>query len=99
MKTINELDNEITHLKEELADKSANLQRLRKDEERKKRDLERKREAEEIEAVKAELAAEYKIERNAKFDKTWSIAWEYGHSSGLDEVKNYFHELVELILP
>lgn len=99
METIQELDNEITRLKEELAGKSANLQQLRKDEMRQKREQERQREAEEIEAIKAELAAEYEIERNAKFDKAWSIAWEYGHSSGVAEVKNYFHEIVELILP
>ncbi len=55
--------------------------------------------AKNIEAVKAEMAEEYGLERNAKFDKAWEIAWGHGHSSGIDEVKLYFGELVELIRP
>ncbi len=57
------------------------------------------REAREIEEAKASLAVEYKIPRDAKFDKAWRLAWEYGHSSGLSEVRLYFSELVELIRP
>lgn len=32
-----------------------------------------------------------------KTQKAWSIAWENGHSSGYNDVVNYFEELVELI--
>lgn len=52
-----------------------------------------------IEAMKAELAAEHGVPRDAKFDKAWIIAWSFGHSSGLPEVRYYFDEIVELIKP
>lgn len=59
----------------------------------------RQREEQEIEDAKILLAAEYGLERNAKFDKAWAIAWSLGHSSGIGEVKNYFHELAPLLEP
>lgn len=54
-------------------------------------------EAEKIKLAKAEAAAAHGLERNAKFDKAWDIAWSYGHASGIREVRMYFDELVELI--
>jgi hypothetical protein len=39
----------------------------------------------------------YGVTDNPKVDKAFSIAWDYGHSSGLREVENYFSEIVELI--
>lgn len=59
----------------------------------------REQEARDIETAMEELAQEYGLERNAKFNRCWSIAWELGHSSGIDEAKNYFHDLVDLIKP
>jgi len=59
----------------------------------------RKAESKAIESAKAEMAAEHGLERNAKFDKAWGIAWGHGHSNGIDEVKLYFGELAELIRP
>lgn len=53
----------------------------------------------EIEAVKAEFAERYSLPRNAKFDHAWDIAWDHGHSSGMDEVRGFFDELIELIRP
>ena len=50
-----------------------------------------------IEAAKAEMADTYGLERNAKFDIAWGIAWDHGHSAGIDEVKNYFQELADLL--
>ena len=50
-----------------------------------------------IEEVKARIATKHEISRGAKFEKAWRLAWEYGHSSGLPEVENYFDDLVELI--
>ena len=50
-----------------------------------------------IEAAKAELAAEHGLDRNDKFETAWGIAWEFGHSSGIPEVKYYFSELVPLL--
>jgi erythromycin esterase-like protein len=55
--------------------------------------------AREIEAMKAELAAEHGVPRDAKFEKAWNAAWSFGHSSGLPEVRYYFEELVEIIKP
>jgi hypothetical protein len=64
--------------------------------------LERRRkrieqQAQQEEKIKARLAAEHRIPRDAKFDKAWGIAWDLGHSSGFSEVEDYFHQIVELI--
>ncbi len=56
-------------------------------------------EARGIEAAKAEMAEECGLERCAKFDRAWEIAWGYGHSNGISEVKNYFREISELLKP
>lgn len=53
----------------------------------------------EIEEVKAEFAENYNLERNAKFDRAWEIAWEHGHGGGIGEVRNYFIDLIDLITP
>ena len=53
--------------------------------------------AREIEAAKAELAAEHDLDRNEKFELAFRIAWDRGHSSGMDDVKNCFHDLVPLL--
>ena len=34
---------------------------------------------------------------NPKAEKLWSLAWEYGHSSGLLSVVDYYSDLVELV--
>ena len=70
---------------------------LQRKECRRKRKAER--DAEETRAIvelKKELSGEYGIPVNAKFEKAWNIAWDRGHSSGLDEVRSIFGELVEL---
>ena len=51
----------------------------------------------EIEKAKAELAENHGLERNAKFECAWRIAWGLGHSAGINEVKIYFDELAELL--
>lgn len=56
-----------------------------------------RKEAAEIEAFKDKMAKDHGIPRDAKFDRAWRLAWEYGHSSGLGEVSIYFSDLVELI--
>jgi hypothetical protein len=71
----------------------AALERARK---RRERIIEQDRQ---IEEMKTELAAEHGVPRDDKFDKAWSIAWSFGHSSGLPEVRYYFDEIVELITP
>lgn len=48
---------------------------------------------------KADLLAEYGVTGHPKADKCFSLAWDHGHSSGYGEVKNYFDDYVELILP
>ncbi len=71
----------------------------RRAERHKQRILSAEREAKEIEAAKAEMAEEHGIVRNEKFDRAWEIAWSRGHSSGINEVKMCFNELVDLLLP
>lgn len=46
---------------------------------------------------KADLEAEFGVIGNPKADKCFSLAWDYGHSSGYREVYSYYSELVELI--
>lgn len=77
------------------------MNKLEKEREKRRaqRQIWREEEAKEIEAAKAELSDEYGLERNAKFETAWGIAWEYGHSSGISEVKIYFDDLVPLLQP
>ena len=32
-----------------------------------------------------------------KAQKLWSMAWEYGHASGIHEVANYYEEFADLV--
>lgn len=57
------------------------------------------KEANDIEAAKIELLREYGLDRNAKFEKAWELAWNQGHAYGIEPVKEYFRELVDLIIP
>ena len=66
---------------------------------RKARDEWREQESRDIEAAKVELAATHGLERNAKFDRAWSIAWDIGHSAGIHEVKIWFNDLADLLKP
>jgi hypothetical protein len=43
------------------------------------------------------LLKEYNLTDNAKTRKLWYKCYEQGHSSGLEEQINWFHELVDLI--
>jgi hypothetical protein len=49
------------------------------------------------EEFKQGLKDKYKLQDNPKFDELYRISWEYGHSSGYNEVELYFSELVNLI--
>ena len=44
-----------------------------------------------------DIADEFGVADNPKFDKCFAKAWEDGHSAGYYEVYNVFSELVELI--
>lgn len=56
-----------------------------------------KKEKEEEEAFKNVLAHDFNLARDACFEKAYDFAYERGHSSGQDEVRMYFDELVDLI--
>ena len=43
------------------------------------------------------LFEEFGVANNPKREACFSLAWEHGHSSGYDEIYNYFSEFVELI--
>lgn len=55
------------------------------------------KEASTIEAMKDRLSKEHSVPRDAKFDKAWKLAWDYGHSGGYHEVEMCFSDFVELI--
>ena len=44
-----------------------------------------------------DLFEDYGVSDNPKRFKCFDLAWEHGHSSGLEEVYNYFGDFVELI--
>ena len=44
-----------------------------------------------------DLEAEYDMTDHPKRDKLFSMAWSYGHSSGLSEVAIHYGEFVELV--
>ena len=52
-----------------------------------------------VELFKNQLATECNLERNAKFERAFQLAWSYGHSCGMEEVKIHFQELVDLLKP
>ena len=46
---------------------------------------------------KGRLTKENGVENNPKLDRLFEIAWDFGHSSGFNEVDIYFSEMVDLI--
>lgn len=48
-------------------------------------------------AFKAEIAKEAGIENHPKLEKVWGLAWDMGHSYGLNDVRIYFLNLAELV--
>jgi TRAP-type C4-dicarboxylate transport system substrate-binding protein len=59
----------------------------------------REQEAKAIEACKQRMVEETCMDRNhPKFERVWSMAWDNGHASGLNEVEMHFRELAELIM-
>lgn len=57
------------------------------------------REETEKDEQKARLAADEGIAGHPKLDALYSLAWQYGHSSGFSEVESYFREFAELLKP
>lgn len=51
-----------------------------------------------VNQFKQDMFVELDIENNEKRELLFSKAWEMGHSSGYDEIKNYMIDLVDLIL-
>ena len=49
------------------------------------------------EKFKEDLFKEFEVENNPKRVKCFSLAWERGHSEGIERVYEEFDELVELI--
>lgn len=46
-----------------------------------------------------ELAKKHGLVGHPKLSRAYTLAWEYGHSSGLNEVASYFDDLAELMKP
>jgi hypothetical protein len=49
------------------------------------------------EVFKNDLFIEHGVTENPKANKAFEMAWDRGHSSGLEEVAREFEEIVELI--
>ena len=56
-----------------------------------------RKQSEEEEKFRVELLEEYGVTNHPKAGLVYSMAWERGHSSGYDSVRQEFEELVELI--
>lgn len=58
------------------------------------------------EKFRADLENEYGIREalgslritQAKADRLWSLAWDHGHSGGLNEVVGFYEDFVDLVL-
>jgi hypothetical protein len=61
------------------------------------RELRRDEEHQEKIRHKEWLAQECGLAEHPKLDLLYSIAWEHGHSSGFDEVANYFRDFARLL--
>ena len=48
-------------------------------------------------AHKKELEEKEGLQNHPKADLLYSLAWEYGHYCGYEEVELYYHRLVELL--
>lgn len=57
------------------------------------------RQAKERQDLKDELAETHGLNKDAKFEKAWIMAWDHGHSEGYDRVREVFEDLAELIKP
>lgn len=54
--------------------------------------------AEMIKKLKQDIIEEAGVVDNPKANDLWDIAWDQGHSSGLNEVYNYFFDYLKIIL-
>jgi hypothetical protein len=51
-----------------------------------------------IAKLREDLEREYGLSGHRKADLLWHKAWEHGHSSGLEEVAQWYDDLAELVL-
>jgi hypothetical protein len=76
--------------------------RMRKHDAKKSREQLNKRRAEEARLnslFKADLENQHGVAGHPKADRLFELAWDYGHSSGYNEVAYYYDDLAELIKP
>lgn len=57
----------------------------------------RRQEQFETERFRLKLAKDQGVEGHPKEPELWKLAWDYGHSSGYNEVQSYYIDLVELL--
>lgn len=69
----------------------------RREEVQKRREERNAEERQKKDWLRKKLEVEFGVIGNPKADKLWELAWDYGHSSGPQEVESYYIELVELI--
>jgi hypothetical protein len=66
---------------------------------REQRNKYRAEEARLISLFKADLENQHGVAGHPKADRLFELAWDYGHSSGYNEVAYYYDDLAELIKP
>lgn len=49
------------------------------------------------ELLRSDLAEEHDVVGHAKEPLLWTMAWNEGHSSGLQDVESYYNEFVQLM--
>ena len=68
-----------------------------RDAQRQIRSIRNGEEAKKIELFWAELGAEFDMTNHPKFEKLKEKAWERGHSSGFEEIRNCFIDLLDMV--
>lgn len=88
-------------LKKQLEEAAASFKAVQLEyeaEKRKERELARAKERDQIVQFRAKLEDDCGIQHtHPKADLLFSIAWNRGHSAGMQEVEGIYYELVELI--
>lgn len=51
----------------------------------------------EYDTIKEKLEKEFDVQPGEKADKLFWLAWEWGHSSGESEIRNYYVDMLPLI--
>ena len=88
-----ELDEKLRLNREEAGRLEVERQRIQTEERRLAREAETKKRTE----FKKELLEKYDLTDHPKADQLYNLAWEFGHSSGYENVRYFFGEMADLL--